>query len=203
VLLIPQRHSDYLRGRRRHALRTNLRRAAAAGIRCEEIGDRSLVLDEVSEVLGCRRASLSDDEVRVLTNSWPGLFSRPEMTVMVARDESGRPLAVIGAVIDEMVCLVRIAVASSHHARWALHDHLVRVLIDRGARYLLVESGGPFGALGFATNVHHYQHLLGYQLRHLVPHTAATSASPPADDADPFLGSGCPGAIAAVEQPAR
>ena len=35
--------------------------------------------------------------------------------------------------------------------------------------YLLADGGGPFGALGFATSVQHYQHLLGYELRHLVP----------------------------------
>src|SRR6185312_5337552 len=35
VLILPDRHADYLRGRHRQSLRTNLRRAQAAGIRCE------------------------------------------------------------------------------------------------------------------------------------------------------------------------
>ncbi|MGO9886733.1 MAG: hypothetical protein ACLP0L_02285 [Solirubrobacteraceae bacterium] len=36
----------------------------------------------------------------------------------------------------------------------------------------MCEGGGPFGALGFAAEVHHYQRLLGYELRHLVPRSA-------------------------------
>jgi hypothetical protein len=86
---------------------------------------------------------------------------------MVARDMYGRPLAMTGVVIDDTLCLIRFAVATSHEARWALHDHLVRTLIARGIRYLLATGGGPFGALGFPSTVQHYQHLLGYELRHL------------------------------------
>jgi hypothetical protein len=72
-------------------------------------------------------------------------------------------------VIDSEVCLIQFAVSSRHEARWALHDHLVGLLIARQVKYLLAEGGGPFGALGFESELHHYQHLLGYQLRHLVP----------------------------------
>jgi hypothetical protein len=88
---------------------------------------------------------------------------------MVARDKYGRPLALSGVVIDGPVCLIVSALAVSHEARWALHDHLVQILIARRARYLVAEGGGPFGALGFTANVQHYQHLLGYELRHLIP----------------------------------
>jgi hypothetical protein len=91
---------------------------------------------------------------------------------MVARDEHGRPLAYAAAIIDDTVCLIGSALATCHEARWALHDHLVRILIARRVRYLLAEGGGPFGALGFAVNVQHYQHLLGYELRHLSPVSA-------------------------------
>src|ERR1700729_1470734 len=35
MLVLPEHRSHYLRGRRRHALRNNLRKAASAGIRCE------------------------------------------------------------------------------------------------------------------------------------------------------------------------
>ena len=90
---------------------------------------------------------------------------------MVARDQRGRHLAVMAVVIDETVCLIKVAVASDHDARWALHDGLVRILIDRGVRYLVVEGGGPFGALGLEYPEQYYQHLLGYQLRHMVPVT--------------------------------
>jgi hypothetical protein len=97
------------------------------------------------------------------------LLARPEITLMVARDMDERPLAHVGAIIDDTVCLIYFALAISHEARWMLHDYLVRTLIARRVRYLLAEGGGPFGALGFTTNVQHYQHLLGYELRHLIP----------------------------------
>ena len=109
--------------------------------------------------------------------SWEAMLERPEMTLLVARDRSGRPLALAGAVIDDSVCLIRLAVASNHEARWALHDHLVQLLIARGVTHLLGEGGGPFGALGFDANMHHYQHLLGYELRHLKPRTAPQHAA--------------------------
>jgi hypothetical protein len=99
----------------------------------------------------------------------PAFFARPETTVVIARDEQGRPLAYAAAIIDDTVCLIGSALATCHEARWALHDHLVQILIARGVRYLLAEGGGLFGALGFATNVQHYQHLLGYELRHVIP----------------------------------
>ena len=30
-------------------------------------------------------------------------------------------------------------------------------------------GGGLFGGFGFTKNVQHYQHLLGYELRHVIP----------------------------------
>ena len=183
VLILPEHHTDYLRGRRRQALRTNLRRADVAGIRCQAISDPRRAFDEITEIIKHRRTLLTGDELPILA-SWPAVLSGTEMTLIVARDRLGRPLAITGAVIDDAVCLIRVAVASSHEARWALHDHLVRILIACGVRYLLAEGGGPFGALGFDTNVHHYQRLLGYELRHLRPRTSRRLA--------PAMESACP-----------
>jgi hypothetical protein len=161
VLLLPRDHSEYLRGRSRQALRTNLRRASHAGITCETVIDRSRVLDELTDVF-----RLAGDRE---ADAWRATLARREVTLMVARQKCGRPLAIAGAVVDDAVCLIIFALAISHEARWALHDHLVRTLIARRVRYLLADGGGPFGALGFTTNVQHYQQLLGYELRHLVP----------------------------------
>ncbi|HTX32530.1 MAG TPA: hypothetical protein VMD09_14195 [Solirubrobacteraceae bacterium] len=99
----------------------------------------------------------------------PEAVARSELTIVVARDEDGRPLAWAAAIVDDMVCLIDKALATSHEARWALHDHIVRLLIARRVRYLLAEGGGPFGALGLTPNVRHFQHLLGYELRHVGP----------------------------------
>jgi hypothetical protein len=196
VLMLPEHHSDYLRGRRRQALRTNLRRAELAGVRCEAVTDPHHAFDQISQIVHARRVPLTPAELPVLA-SWYAVVAGPEMTLLVARGRDGRPLAFAGAVIDDAVCVVRLAVASDHEARWALHDHLVRILIDRGAKYLLGEGGGPFGALGFGSNVHHYQRLLGYELRHLRPHPrrirpAATETTCLAGDVMPATESRAP-----------
>jgi hypothetical protein len=172
VLLLPKNHVEYLRGHRRQALRTNLRRAAGAGIWCESVPDPSRALAALEEVLAGRKNN--PDDLAQLIAAWQPLLSRPEMTVLVARGPDGHPLAIAAAVIDSRACLIQFAVASDHGARWALHDHLAQVLIDHGVRYLFAEGGGPFGALGFSTELHHYQHLLGYELRHLIPRTRWT-----------------------------
>jgi hypothetical protein len=178
VLVLPERHDDYLRGRRRQALRTNLRRAAATGIQCESQVRSSRALDAARVILDRRMAPSTEADLASLTRVWPALFSSPDVTLTLAKDPHDEPLALMAAVIDESVCVIHVAVASDHEARWALHDHLVRLLIARGVRYLLSEGGGPFGALGFAPEVHHYQRLLGYELRHLIPRSAHPVGAP-------------------------
>jgi hypothetical protein len=172
VLVLPRHHSEYLRGRRRQALRTNLRSAESAGIICEPITDPSRGLDAVLAIVGQRDGPVTDAS----RSHWRALVERRESTLLVARDAHGRPLAIVGVVIDDAVSLIRFSVAGSHDARWALHDYLVQILIGRGVSYLVAEGGGPFGALGFSPGVQHYQHLLGYELRHLTLDTPAPFA---------------------------
>jgi hypothetical protein len=178
VLILPPCHADYLRGRRRQALRTNLRRAAAAGIQCEQIAEASEALNATREILDRRVTQRAEAEPAAVMRVWRSIFARPHMSVAVARDKQGRPLALIAAIIDERLCVIHGGVACERDARWALHDHLVRLLIARGVRHVLADGGGPFGALGFTPEVHYYQRLLGYELRHLVPQTVhlATAA---------------------------
>jgi hypothetical protein len=172
VLLLPPGHADYVRGRHRQALRTNLRRAAAAGIGCEWIAEGSRAVDAGREIFrGRRHEPMTEADIDGIIRTWSTLFARPDITVGVAWDKHGTPLAIIAAAIDDRVCLIHAAIASDHQARWALHDYLVRFLIARGVKYLLCDGGGPLGALGSPPEIHHYQRLLGYELRHLVPLT--------------------------------
>jgi len=169
VLLLPEDHAAYLRGRRRQALRTNLRRAAAAGIKCEVVNDRRSADEDIVGVLRRQWSSLTEADLQYRLNEVSACLAQPDVTLTVARDEHGQPVAMATTLIDDKVGLIKHAVAISHEARWALHDHIVRILIARRVRYLLVDGGGPFGALGFAKNVQHYQRLLGYELRHVAP----------------------------------
>lgn len=173
VLVLPDEHATYLSGRRRKTVRRNLRRAAAAGIRCEVVSNRRSAFDDISHVLRHHPRSPIDPSFQAVADKVHAIARRAETTVVVARDEDGRPVAIMTCVIDEVVCVITAAVAISREPRWALHDHLVRLLITRRVRYLLGDGEGPFGALGFTRSVQHYQHLLGYELRHVVP------ASPP------------------------
>jgi hypothetical protein len=175
VLLLPENHADYLRGPRRHTLRTNLRKAATSGIRCETLGDSRHAGDAVSAVLR-HRDGLPEAELDARTNYFQAWVARQDMTVMVARDRDDTAVAVLAAAIDNSVCAIGFAIAASHQARWALHDHLVGVLIARRVRCLLSADEGPFGALGYSPNVQYYQHLLGYELRHVIPITPSRPA---------------------------
>jgi hypothetical protein len=167
VLILPQDGSDYLHGRRRRTVRTNLRRAAAEGIRCQTADSPPEALRAARHVVDRRRAPATPADVATLNGAVPALFDEPEVTLLIARDRGGTPLAVTAVVIDDEVCLIRLAVSSTHEARWALHHHLVLELIDRRVKYLLAACDGPFGALGLGHNEQYYQHLLGYDLCHI------------------------------------
>ena len=174
VLVLPEHRSDYLRGQRRRALRRKLRKAATAGITCEVIDEGSRAVEAIEAITRTRQVGpLAAADLSYLQSS----LARPEVTLLLAHDERGRPRAAAAAVIDEVACLIEWATSNSHLARYALHDHLVDVLIARGVRYLVASGEGPFGALGFTTNVQEYQHLLGYELRHLRPVLARASTS--------------------------
>jgi len=179
VLTVPSDADEYLHGRSRRALRNNLRRAAASGIRCDTVTGVSDASHAVQVVVPQRREAVTAQAHAALTGHWPELFAQPGVTTMVARDAGGKPIGVAGVVIDDQICLIRLAVASSHEARWALHDYLVRALMDSGVRYLLAADGGPMGALGLTPQVQYFQHLLGYDVCHIkirrevtVPHPA-------------------------------
>ncbi len=168
VLILPGRESDYLRGRKRQAARTNLRRAAAAGIRCETVSGRSDALQATAQIMQGKTRMTEEDRV-TLTQTYRALFDLPEVTAFIARASDASPLAVAAVVIDDEMCLIRATVASNHEARWALHHHLVRTLIGRRVRFLVSALEGTFGALGLEPALQYYQHLLGYDLCHINP----------------------------------
>jgi hypothetical protein len=59
VLILADDHRDYLSGRHRRALRNNLRRAAAAGIRCEDAGGAQVATQAMWRVVLDRRAPVT------------------------------------------------------------------------------------------------------------------------------------------------
>jgi hypothetical protein len=169
MLLLPEDHAAYVGGRHRKTLRRNLRRAAAGGVRCEVMNDRRHALEDITQVLREHPCSLDTSGFHTVIDRVRATAQRPETTIIVGRDAHGEPVAILTCVIDDTVCLITSAVAICREPRWAVHDHLVRLLISRRVRYLLGDGEGPFGALAYPPSVQHYQHLLGYELRHVAP----------------------------------
>jgi hypothetical protein len=89
-----------------------------------------------------RPNDLDPHDLALLLTEWASVPARPEMTIFVARDSGGDPVALAAVVIDQELCLIQIAIACDHAGRWAPHDHIVRALIERGARVLFAEGEG-------------------------------------------------------------
>jgi hypothetical protein len=171
VLTLPRRESDYVRGRHRQAVRTNVRRAETAGIRCEAIGCRGDFLRAALRIVHARQDPGAAEDLATLSAGlvphWRPLLEPPEATLLVAHDSAGVPVAAAAMLVDDEVSVIRLAVASSHDARWALHQYIVRALIADGVTHVLSDGGGTFGVLGLAREVQYYQRLHGYELHHI------------------------------------
>lgn len=173
VLALPEDYSVYLRGRPRRAVRTNVRRAVGAGIRCESITEQAQALKAWDEVIAQRRPWMGEAERRSCDGQW---FAAVIMQTGISRfagfNTSGKCVAFCAVLIDEDVAMIRVAIATDHDARWCLHAHIVSVLCGRRVKYLLAEEGGPLGALGMPPNLQYYQRLLGYEICHLTARLA-------------------------------
>ncbi len=150
VLHLPERPEDYLRGRSRQALRTNLHRAEAAGLRCRPLPDLDERLDTASE-LGMEEWTAK-------------LEQRPGDPVWVARNEAGENVGLLWATVDDEWAMLRLLVARCSEARYALHTELVSHLCASGVRYLFVRKGC---ALLLPPGLQYLQQLLGYRVAHL------------------------------------
>ncbi len=179
VLSLPEEPGQYLRGRSRQALRTNIRKARAAGVTCRQ-------LDHVDE----RRAAASQLRARVPGMSeWPDeLFDPPEDIWWAARTPHGETVAFAQVTVDREWALLRSLASSDRPSRYLLHAVLVDVLIACGARYLAVD--GPIAPL-LEPSLQYWQRLLGFDVVHLsvsrrpLGRGAERAAVPPELDVSP------------------
>ena len=150
VLCLPEQPSDYLRGRSRQAVRTNLRRAEAAQLHCRAVLD----LDERRGIA----AELGMDE-------WTAkLVDRPRDPVWVAHNGASESVGMLWATVDSEWAMLRLLATSRSEARYALHTALVSHLCSRGVRYLFVREAS---ALLLTPGLQYLQRLLGYRVVHL------------------------------------
>lgn len=176
VLELPDRIEDYLRGRSRQAVRTNLTHARRLGVSCRAVQDEEERYATVRAVLAARGTPAA-----TLDSACQHSLARSH-ELHVAAGPDGTPLAFAGCGIDvEWVHVSQFwstgTGPASTHARYALHVHLVEQALCRGAHAFCFES-----ALTVPPGLQHLQHLLGFR-----PANLRLSREPPQTRAMPSI----------------
>jgi hypothetical protein len=143
VLLLPAEFSQYLRGRHRQAVRTNVTHARSAGLTV-----KSCTVDHWMPGRGDFRAA----------HIAPGPIEK-----WMVLGPNGGVVADSILSVDEDVALLHGLVSSSPNARWLLHTAIVERLCGN-CSVLLVNSEDAY-LMG--TGNQHFQRLLGYRIARL------------------------------------
>lgn len=162
VLDLPTVEKDYLRGHRKQALRTNLRRAREIGITSARVPSYEVWFEAMSIILRARRDAEPED--------WELYKPTPAQQVAyyVARDVEDTPLACARvALFGEFGVLFSMLSRPDLHpvtsyARYQLHTCLALDLGNSGIKKLLVGS-----AFRETVGNQYFQYLLGYHARNL------------------------------------
>ncbi|MGH2839400.1 MAG: hypothetical protein ACRDKY_01075 [Solirubrobacteraceae bacterium] len=154
VLVVPDSLEEYLRGRHRQAVRTNIRRARTLGTRCRRLTQ----VDERRQF-----AELLDPE---LTDPWKReqMLTRPEAACWIALDADEQPVGLAVLSVDGDVAMLWSLVGRNYPERWLLHTQVVDMLATEGVRHLLVAARmAPLLEPG----IQYFQRLLGYRVAHV------------------------------------
>ncbi len=164
VLDVPATEREYLAGKSRQALRTNLRRAARAGIKCVRVSCYEEWRPAAEAILSKRDAATGRGLLDVIGPPPP----HQRIAFYVARDAHDQPVAFGGAVMfGDLAYLFTLLTARDHPeartALWALNGFVVVECAADGIRFLTTGS-----ALRDTTHGTQYlAHLLGYRVRNL------------------------------------
>jgi hypothetical protein len=159
VLDLPTAEEQYLAGRPRQALRTNLRHARALGVTSSRV-----TYETWSEAVSAVFLARGDKPGPELDGRGPG----QQAAYYVARDARGTPLAFAGAALFGQFAALFDLVSrpdrqpDASWARYQLHTFLALDLGRSGVKYLLAGS-----ALRETAGNQYFQHLLGYRARNL------------------------------------
>jgi hypothetical protein len=156
LLRLPATRAEYLRGRSRQALRTNVTRATAAGVTCAELTDPAELRRVVEHVARGRHQD-------------PATMVRPRPAAVrprwsAAYDGAGDPVALSETVVDGawagLATLVTVhGEADGQLVRYLLHTATVGGLIDAGVRHLTVSGSMLLSAPG----TRYFQRRTGYE----------------------------------------
>jgi hypothetical protein len=158
VLELPAAEEQYLAGRPRQALRTNLRHARDLGVTSDRIPSYEAWFEAASVILHARPDGTAVG--REMDKPEPG----QHVAYYVARDAHQTPLAFAGAALfGQFAVLFTMLSHLERHpgaswARYQLHTFLALDLGRSGVRHLLVGS-----ALRETVGNQYFQHLLGYR----------------------------------------
>ena len=162
VLELPTVEGQYLAGRPKQALRTNLRHAHDLGVTSDRVPTYEAWFEAASVILHARHDGKAVG--REMDKPEPG----QQVAYYVARDAHQTPLAFAGvAQFGQFAVLFTMLSHLDRHpsaswARYQLHSFLALDLGRSGAKYLLVGS-----ALRETVGNQYFQHLLGYRTRNL------------------------------------
>jgi hypothetical protein len=153
VLELPDDHGEYLSGRRRERVRTNLHRATDAGVCIESINDLATMCDAYAV---CNGRPATEDGTSAM-------FMTPGAICLGAKSLSGDPLALALVLVDNRDAYLARLVSNREHdgaassARWAVHVAATRALVEAGAKRLWAE-----GPLLVGPGLQVFQRRLGY-----------------------------------------
>jgi hypothetical protein len=152
---------EYLVGRRKQALRTNLSHARRLGVHVERIETFEEWVPDAQEIL--RHVDNGPEMIQSMQPPAAG----QDIVYFVASDCAGCPVAFAVAVIfDDCAVLVR-AISLGRHpvassARYLVHTCMRSHLRHRGVRQLIAGT-----AIRDASGLQYFQYLLGYEVRNL------------------------------------
>lgn len=157
VLGLPATTAEYLRGRSRQALRTNLTGAARAGITAHTVTDEADLQRTCGHIAAARRTTA---DVFIA----PHVRLGADSVLCAAHDATGQPLGAAHLIIDGTWAGLDYMVtatdqAGSQLARYVLQAHLAGVLIERGVHSLVVRGSMLLSSPG----VRYYQRRTGFQ----------------------------------------
>lgn len=149
ILELPASMDDYLSGRPRQAVRSNVRRAEALGLVCKRL-ESYYARSECAD-----RACFAGVSYRSDMLDWPG---RDCWAVV---DSDDRLTAIATVTVDGEVAVLWTLVGHESPERWLLHTRIVEALIGSGVRLLLVNS---VSAMQLRPGLQYLQRRLGYRL---------------------------------------
>ncbi len=167
VLALPPTLEEYLRGRSRQAVRTNIRHAKGVGLTCRRVTS-SAEQRYVAEYMVAQRPQSEDvaETYRRHLN-----HADAQCWMVEAPDQTPAGLAILS--VDIEVAMLWSLVSLDQTAKWLLHTHVVGELGDAGVRYLLTSSKmAPL----MGSRDQYLQKLLGYRVAHL-----SLEHAPPSD----------------------